>query len=85
VEQLRAVAIELDMAPTRFAVHIPNPWFVKDVGEIDTEANQQSAKALLDHLTWWAGALKAARALKCVTACSCSASTSPCTNRPARL
>ena len=61
VEQLRAVAIELDMAPTRFAVHIPNPWFSKDVGEIDTEANQQSAKALLDHLTWWAGALKAAR------------------------
>jgi NAD(P)H-dependent FMN reductase len=61
VEQLRAVAIELDMAPTRFAVHIPNPWFVKDVSEIDTEANQQSAKALLDHLTWWAGALKAAR------------------------
>jgi hypothetical protein len=55
------VAIELDMAPTRFAVHIPNPWFIKDVSEIDTEANQQSAKALLDHLTWWAGALKAAR------------------------
>jgi hypothetical protein len=23
--------------------------------------NQQSAKALLDNLTWWAGALKAAR------------------------
>jgi len=61
VEQLRAVAIELDMAPTRFAVHIPNPWFIKDISEIDTEANQQSATALLDHLTWWAGALKAAR------------------------
>jgi len=61
VEQLRAVAIELDMAPTRFAVHIPNPWFIKDISEIDTEANQQSANALLDHLTWWAGALKAAR------------------------
>jgi NAD(P)H-dependent FMN reductase len=61
VEQLRAVAIELDMAPTRFAVHIPNPWFIKDISEIDTEANQQSAKALLDNLTWWAGALKVAR------------------------
>ena len=61
VEQLRSVAIELDMAPTRFAVHIPNPWFIKDISEIDTEANQQSAKGLLDHLTWWAGALKAAR------------------------
>ena len=61
VEQLRSVAIELDMAPTRCAVHIPNPWFIKDASEIDTEANQQSAKTLLDHLTWWAGALKAAR------------------------
>ena len=61
VEQLRLVAIELDMAPTRWAVHIPNPWFVKDVSEIDTEQNRQSAAALLDHLSWWAGALKAAR------------------------
>jgi NAD(P)H-dependent FMN reductase len=61
VEQLRAVAIELDMAPVRFAVHIPNPWFIKDISEIDTDANKQSAKALLDNLTWWTGALKAAR------------------------
>jgi NAD(P)H-dependent FMN reductase len=58
VEQLRLVAVELDMVPTRWAVHIPNPWFVKDISDIDTDANQQSAKALLDHLTWWAGALK---------------------------
>ena len=62
VEQLRLVAIELDMAPLRVAVHIPNPWFIKDVSEIDTEPNRQSATALLDHLTWWAGALQAARA-----------------------
>jgi NAD(P)H-dependent FMN reductase len=61
VEQLRLVTIELDMVPTRWAVHIPNPWFIKDVSDIDTEANQQSAKALLDHLTWWSGALKTAR------------------------
>jgi NAD(P)H-dependent FMN reductase len=61
VEQLRAVTVELDMAPSRFAVHIPNPWFIKDASEIDTEANQQSAKALLDNLIWWAGALKSAR------------------------
>jgi NAD(P)H-dependent FMN reductase len=61
VEQLRAVAIELDMAPTRFAVHIPNPWLVKDISDIDTDANKQSAKALLDNLIWWTGALKAAR------------------------
>jgi NAD(P)H-dependent FMN reductase len=61
VEQLRLVAIELDMVPTRWAVHIPNPWLIKDASEIDTEQNRNSAAALLDHLTWWAGALKAAR------------------------
>ena len=61
VEQLRLVTIELDMVPTRSAVHISNPWFIQDMSGIDTEANQQSAKALLDNLTWWTGALKAAR------------------------
>ena len=65
VEQLRLVAIELDMVPTRWAVHISNPWFIKDVSEIDTDQNRNSATALLDHLTWWAGALKAARKLGC--------------------
>lgn len=62
VEQLRAVAVELDMAPIRHAVHIPNPWFIKDVSEIDTDPNRQAAAALLDNLAWWAKALKAARA-----------------------
>jgi NAD(P)H-dependent FMN reductase len=61
VEQLRLVTIELDMAPLRAAVHIPNPWFIKDVGELDSEPNRQSAAALLDHVTWWAGALRSAR------------------------
>jgi len=61
VEQLRLVAIELDMAPTRTAVHIGNPWLIKDVSQIDTEPNRQSAAALLDNLAWWSGALKAAR------------------------
>jgi NAD(P)H-dependent FMN reductase len=61
VEQLRLVTIELDLAPVRTAIHIPNPWFIKDVKEIDSEPNRQSAAALLDHLTWWAGALRAAR------------------------
>jgi hypothetical protein len=48
------------MAPIRFAVHIPNPWFVKEFSEIEA-AHQQSATVLLDQLTWWTGALKAAR------------------------
>ena len=62
VEQLRAVAVELDMAPIRHAVHIPNPWFIKDASEIDTEPNRQAAAGLLDNLTWWSRALKTARA-----------------------
>jgi NAD(P)H-dependent FMN reductase len=61
VEQLRLVAIELDMAPLRFAVHLPNPWFIKDISEIDTELNRQSAAALLDNLLWGSNALKKAR------------------------
>ena len=61
VEQLRLVTIELDMAPSRYAVHIPNPWLIKDMSGIDTEPNRTSAAALLDNLSWWGGALKAAR------------------------
>ena len=61
VEQLRLVAIELDMVPTRTAVHISNPWLIKEMSQIDTEPNRQSAAALLDNLAWWSGALKAAR------------------------
>ena len=45
VEQLRAVAVELDMVPIRHAVHIPNPWFIKDVSEIDTEPNSEPPRA----------------------------------------
>jgi NAD(P)H-dependent FMN reductase len=61
VEQLRLVAVELDMVPIRFAVHIPNPWFIQDMSGIDTDVNRQAGQALLDNLTWWTGALKAAR------------------------
>jgi NAD(P)H-dependent FMN reductase len=61
VEQLRLVTIELDMVPIRFAVHISNPWLIKDSKDIDTEQNRQSAAALLDNLAWWTGALKTAR------------------------
>ena len=60
VEQLRLVAVELDMVATRWSVHIANPWFIKDVSEIDSQY-RPAATALLDNLTWWAGALKAAR------------------------
>jgi NAD(P)H-dependent FMN reductase len=61
VEQLRLVAVEVDMVPIRWAVHIPNPWFIQDISGIATDQNNQAGNALLDHLTWWSGALKAAR------------------------
>jgi NAD(P)H-dependent FMN reductase len=61
VEQLRLVAVELDMVPLRWAVHIPNPWLVKEVGDLATDQHNNAAGALLDHLTWWTRALKSAR------------------------
>jgi NAD(P)H-dependent FMN reductase len=62
VEQLRLVTIELDMTPLRWAVHLYNPWTIKDVSEIATDQNNKAAGALLDQLTWWTRALKTARA-----------------------
>ena len=56
VEQLRLVTIELDMAPIRFAVAHPEPWFIKEIGQIDTEQNRGNAAALLDNLIWWTSA-----------------------------
>lgn len=62
VEQLRLVAIELDMAPIRHAVHMANFWALLDENrKIKTESFEKTGDGLLDQLTWWAGALKAAR------------------------
>jgi len=61
VEQLRLVAVELGMAPTRAAVHVPNPWFIQDVAELSSDPHQRGAAMLLDELEWWTGALRAAR------------------------
>jgi NAD(P)H-dependent FMN reductase len=60
VEQLRLVAVELDMTPLRWAVHIPNHWTITDVSQI-AEQHDKAAQLLLDHLTWWSRALHAAR------------------------
>lgn len=64
VEQLRQVAVELQMAPIRHAVHILLPDFVaamqgKPLSEIE-HLNKGAAEAL-DHLGWWVRALKDAR------------------------
>lgn len=67
VEQMRLIAIELQMAPVRQAVHLP--WDVymsmaKEAAPVDPALFapvQQSADAMLDQLVWWGNALKAAR------------------------
>ncbi len=65
VQQLKEVAIELQMAPIRNNVHIMNPWFLNEkdgslkAGVLD--AYDQNAQSLLTQLVWWAKALKEAR------------------------
>jgi len=65
VEQLRQVAVELQMAPIRNAVHIPQHWNLLDEkGNLKNEALEpfhENVKALLNQLIWWAKALKSAR------------------------
>ena len=66
VEQLREVAIELQMAPIRQAVHIQAPWMLRDEsGELNAGALDSyttSAEGMLKQLAWWAETLKTGRA-----------------------
>ncbi len=68
VEQLREVAIELQMAPIRNAVHIPSFWALLDEKENLKEGAldpfKDTAGKFLDQLIWWAKALKNAREMK---------------------
>lgn len=68
LEHLRNIAVELQMVPTRNAVHIGGGDFfgVHPLGanaEIDTIADHlmPSVNATLDDVVWWANATKAAR------------------------
>jgi NAD(P)H-dependent FMN reductase len=67
VEQLRLVAIELQMAPIRQGVHIFFDTYmsmVKDEAPVDPAkfaSVQQNADTMIDQLIWWTDALKAAR------------------------
>ena len=62
VEQLRLVAIELQMAPIRNAVHIPAFWtLMDDKGDLKTDTLHDAAEKFLTQLVWWAHALKTAR------------------------
>lgn len=66
VEQLREIAVELQMAPIRAAVHIQSPWaLLTEEGALKEGAldqHEQSAEAMLDQLFWWGSALRVARA-----------------------
>jgi NAD(P)H-dependent FMN reductase len=65
VEQLRLHAVEVQMAPTRAAVHILLPDYLAVVQQgkkLEELAHlNQSAEQTLDQLVWWTRALKAAR------------------------
>ena len=67
VEQLRQVAVEFEMAPLRYAVHIlPDVFMAARQSEDPTDNTpfaplEPRLKALIDDLTWWAAALHTAR------------------------
>jgi NAD(P)H-dependent FMN reductase len=65
VEHLRNTAVELQMAPTRTAVHITmEPYLAVAQGKkslADFDYLNQGAAATLDELAWWTKALKVAR------------------------
>jgi NAD(P)H-dependent FMN reductase len=65
IEQLRLMAIELQMAPTRTGVHIQGADFMAALREGKNIAEltylQQNATDMLDQLVWWTNALKDAR------------------------
>ncbi|WP_424950984.1 NADPH-dependent FMN reductase [Deinococcus sp.] len=65
IEQLRMIAVELQMAPIRTGVHIQGADFfgawqqgaaLEDMGHL-----QPGVTAMLDELVWWGNALKTAR------------------------
>lgn len=68
VEHMRLMAIELQMAPSRFAVHLPGDLYLsmmKDPAPVDPARFapvQKAADAMIDDLLWWARGLKDARA-----------------------
>lgn len=67
VEQLRLICVELQVAPTRNAVHIGmEPYLgVTQQGKslADYDYLNRTAEAMLDELAWWTHTLKAGRAV----------------------
>jgi NAD(P)H-dependent FMN reductase len=65
VQQLRQIAIELQLAAIRSSVHIPPAtlWAHFQGGDVDKGLAEldEPADAMLDDLIWWTAALKASR------------------------
>jgi NAD(P)H-dependent FMN reductase len=67
IEQLRAVAVELQMAPLKAAVHVPGPVYVAVRSEktpVDPShfaMLEPAATAMREALVWWGTALREAR------------------------
>ncbi len=62
VEQLRQVAIELQMFPLRESVHIPLYWnYLTEKGELKTDSFQDSANKMLNQIVYWSKGLKELR------------------------
>lgn len=66
VEQLRSIAIELQMAPIREAIHINGEqYFPAYFGKTDVtemfNSYQAKTDSMIEQLLWWARALKSAR------------------------
>ena len=61
VEQLRQVAIELDMVPVRRQVAIARVWGALDEHGTLREPPTDQAEALLDDIVWWARTLRGGR------------------------
>lgn len=62
VEQLREVAVELQMAPLRAAVHIPLVWQAfEEEGAVKDKDFEKKVKALFAELEWWGMTLKYGR------------------------
>ncbi|WP_425144717.1 NADPH-dependent FMN reductase [Deinococcus sp.] len=65
IEQLRQIAVELQMAPIRTGVHIQGADFMgawqQGAALEDMAHLQPGVQAMLDELSWWTNALKTAR------------------------
>jgi NAD(P)H-dependent FMN reductase len=61
-EQLRQVAVELQMVPVREQLAIPVAWMAfDDSGELRQPMADETLARMVDDLVWWALALKPAR------------------------